>query len=127
MENHRNTQPVQQQGTKPAGPQQGGAAGGSGQRPAPNPQGQYQVGGGAALGNSGPHVPPAYAPQVTQTTNMYSQLESMMLQVRKEAKSLEAVKSKIKEMDGLRVQVGELKSTLQEAEQRNAQMQVSST
>ena len=117
---------LQQGGQQQRGAAGGGRApaqGGQGGPQGANSQGQYKVGGGAALGSQGPHVPPAYAPQVTQTSNMYSQLETMMMQVKNEAKSLEAVKSKIKEMDGLRVTVGELKETLARADEKNSQMQ----
>ncbi len=65
------------------------------------------------------------APKLQQTSNMYSQLETMMQNVKKEAKSLEAVKQKIREMDGLTVQVGELKSKLQEAQLANEKLQIS--
>ena len=54
--------------------------------------------------------------------NMYAQLESMMTAVRAEAKALEAVKQKIREMDGLRSQVGDLKGKLEEAETANKEL-----
>jgi len=69
-------------------------------------------------------APPGYANSapIVQTANMYSQLESMMAAVKKEAGALEAVKQKIREMDSLRERVTELKGRLEQAEGANSDL-----
>jgi chromosome segregation ATPase len=87
-------------------PHQGGPKGGPG-------GGMSQAAGNHQYSNS---------PAINNTSNMYSQLETMMNAVKKEAKSLEAVKQKIREMDGLRSTVNELRSKLQQTEGKNNEL-----
>ena len=61
-------------------------------------------------------------PSINRSVSMYSQLETMMAAVRKEAAALDAMKVKIKEMDEIKKKVPELKQKLQEAEVKNNQL-----
>ena len=58
-------------------------------------------------------------PSINRSVSMYSQLETMMAAVRKEAAALDAMKQKIKEMDEIKKKVPELKQLLQETELKN--------
>jgi len=64
-------------------------------------------------------------PSINRSVSMYSQLETMMAAVRKEAAALDAMKQKIKEMDEIKKKVPELKQRLQETELKNNQLSAS--
>ena len=64
-------------------------------------------------------------PSINRSVSMYSQLETMMAAVRKEAAALDAMKQKIKEMDEIKKKVPELKQRLQETELKNNQLSTS--
>lgn len=64
-------------------------------------------------------------PSINRSVSMYSQLETMMAAVRKEAAALDAMKQKIKEMDEIKKKVPELKQRLQETELKNNQLAAS--
>lgn len=64
-------------------------------------------------------------PSINRSVSMYSQLETMMAAVRKEAAALDAMKQKIKEMDEIKKKVPELKQKLQETELKNNQLSTS--
>ena len=58
-------------------------------------------------------------PQPSPASALMSPLQNIMQAVKKEASALEAVKAKIREMDGLRDRMNELKTRLQQSEEAN--------
>ena len=67
--------------------------------------------GGNSSGSGGP-----------QNANMYNQLESMMMAVKKEAEGLEKLKSKLRDMDDLKRRNSDLKEKLQASELANSDL-----
>ena len=57
-----------------------------------------------------------------QNANMYNQLESMMMAVKKEAEGLEKLKSKLRDMDDLKRRNSDLKEKLQASESANSDL-----